>query len=566
MIRRIKLVHILLFSFTVTTVMLIGIILGSWHLVSSESEESVRSRMRNMLSDTVSAVEERITGLEEGSRMTGSFSDIRDFMAGDERVRFRLKNSVRAELAGLVYYESGAISAYLRTADGAELSACPDSASYQSIIPYRVHLLVSRDYHTEKPFRQQTVTGCYTIGGNRFYAVLTPLYPEQSPPADSNYLGSLILIMDFDAMWKYVPDSALGNILVEDAGGILLDNSKIRKDRQETGDTAVLSASVRNTNWTVTVSSRAENNDSAASRIGRICVIFGASSVILLILLLLVQYRHIAEPIQKLTEQVNHVDPDTSAVSEPNRGFAELRTLSESMNGMLGRLHLMNEQMINDRLRYYEDRITFLQAQINPHSLYNSFECIRGMAAQGANDAIREMTTCLAQIYRYCCKGETRVRLEEEAGCLMYYRRVLELRYGGVYRIETEIAPETQNALIPRMILQPLAENAVQHGMIAPGKSRGTVTVVSAAADGRLILKVMDDGAGMDPETLLRYNSSIALHDDGTHSHIGITNVLRRLNMIYRREDQENAEMLAYFENRPEGGLCITINIPLIVS
>ena len=566
MIRRIKLIHILLFSFTVTTVVLIAIILGSWRLVISESEESARNRMQNMLGDTVAAVEERITGLEDGSRIAGSFPEIRDFVAGDEQVRFRLKNSVRAELTGLIYYEPGAVSAYLRTADGAELSACPESASYQSIIPYRVNLLVARDYHPEKPFRRQIVTGCYAIGGSRFYAVLTPLYPEQSPPTDRNFLGSLVLIMDFDAMRQAVPDSALGNILVEDASGALLDNGGKRTDRPEAGKGNVLSAPVRNTGWTVSVSSGAEPNDGAAYRIGRICLIFGASSVILLLLLLLVQYRHIVDPIQKLTEQLNHVSAETRTVSVPERGFEELRTLSGSMNGMLSRLRLMNEQMMDDRLRYYEDRITFLQAQINPHSLYNNFECIRGMAAQGANEAIREMTTCLARIYRYCCKGETRVRLEEEAGCLMYYCRVLELRYGGAYRIETDIAPETLNALIPRMILQPLAENAVQHGLIAPGKPRGTVTVSSAAVNGRLILKVMDDGAGMDAENLARYNSSVALHDDGTHSHIGITNVLRRLNMIYRKEDQENAGMLARFENRPEGGLCITIDIPLTLS
>ena len=566
MIRKIKLIHILLFSFTVTTVVLIGIILGSWQVVTSESAESTRSRMRNMLGDTVAAVEERITGLEDGSRIAASFSEIRDFMAGDEQVRFRLKNSVRAELTGLVYYESGAIGAYLRTADGAELSACPESASYQSIIPYRVNLFAARDYHTEKPFRRQIVTGCYTIGSNRFYAVLTPLYPEQTPPTDSNFLGTLVLIMDFDAMWQAVPDSASGNILVEDAAGILLDNAGIRTDREEAGNGAVLTAPVRNTGWTVSVSSRSENNDGAAFRIGRICVIFGASSVILLLLLLLVQYRHIVDPIQKLTEQVNNVAPETSTVSVPERGFAELHTLSGSMNGMLGRLRVMNEQMIDDRLRYYEDRITFLQAQINPHFLYNNFECIRGMAAQGANDAIREMTTCLARIYRYCCKGEARVRLEEEAECLMYYRRVVELRYGGAYRIETEIGEETQNALIPRMILQPLAENAVQHGLIASGKPRGTVTVSSAAVNGRLILTIRDDGVGMEPEALERYNSSIALHDDGTHSHIGITNVLRRLNMIYRDEEQESAAMLTHFENQPEGGLCITINIPLVLS
>ena len=97
--RKIKLIHILLFSFTVTTVVLLGIILASWRLVSAESEESVRNRMQNMLGDTVAAVEERLARLEDGSRIAGSFPEIREFLAGDEQVRFRLKNSVRAEKA-----------------------------------------------------------------------------------------------------------------------------------------------------------------------------------------------------------------------------------------------------------------------------------------------------------------------------------------------------------------------------------------------------------------------------------------------------------------------------------
>ncbi len=562
MIRKIKLIHLLLFSFIVTTVAMIGIIVGSFYLVSSESEESARERTRDMLSSTAAAMEEGITRLEDGSRIAGSFSEIRDFMAGDESDRIRLKGSVRAELAGLVYYETGAVSAHLLAGDGTALTACPENAGYQSSVPYVAYLKIIRDYRPEKPFRQQQITKCYHVSGNSFFAVLTPLYPEQEPPADENYLGSLILIVDFSRMGRIAPEEADGNILVEDEAGILLDSASVREEREKAGD-RTMSATVRNTGWTVTVLP-GESGDGSAFRIARLCLIFGAGSVILLILLMLVQYRHMVDPIQKLTEQVDHVDPETRAVTAPERGFAELRTLSDSMNGMLERLRVMNEEMVNDRLRYYEDRITFLQAQINPHSLYNNFECIRGMAAEGATDAIREMTTCLGRIYRYCCKGETRVRLEEEAECLTYYRRILELRYGGAYRIETDIAPETRDAVIPRMILQPLAENAVQHGMIAPGRSSGVITVASAEAGGRLILTVMDDGIGMDPETLERYNCGIALHDDGTHSHIGITNVMRRLSMIYGRDGQDGAGTLARFENRPEGGLRITIDIPLI--
>ena len=564
--RRIRLIHLLLFSFFATTVILIGIIAGSWRVVAVEAEESARQRMRDMINDTASALKERVEGLKDGSIIAGSFPEIREFTAGDEKVRIRLKDNVRAELQGIVYYETGAVGAYLHTADGTVLSASSERASYQSIVPFRVQLLISVDYRIHQPFRNQIVTDCYRIGDSRFFAVLTPLYPEQEPPAENNYLGALVLVMDAEALGRGVPESAMGNILVEDGTGILLDNARVRGEREKNGESAVLSAAVGNTGWTVTASSKAEDEDGSMGRIVRVCLFFGIGSVTLLAVLMLVQVLHIADPIQKLTEQVDHVSPETRAISVPERGFAELRTLSASMNGMLNRLQLMNEQMLDERLRYYEDKITFLQAQINPHSLYNNFECIRGMAAQGANSEIREMTGCLARIYRYCCKGETRVRLEEEAECLKYYSRVLELRYGGAYRIETEIAPETRDAMIPRMILQPLAENAVQHGMIAPGFPRGTVSITSEAVNGRLILKIRDDGAGMDGETLARYNGSIAAHDDGTHSHIGITNVLRRLNMIYRREDRESAGQLARFENLPQGGLMITIDIPLIVS
>lgn len=560
--RRIKLIHIMLFSFMVTTIALIAVIAGSWRLVTTESEESAQYRARNMLSDTIAAMEDWVERLKNGSDIASSFPEIRDFMTGDEQLRVRLKNSVRAELEAFVYYEPGAVSAYLRAADGTELSACPET-SYQSIIPYRVYLLVSQDYRILQPFRQQIVTDSFMVGGHRFFAVLTPLYPESSPHTQGNYLGALVLIVDADAMRGFVPDSAHDKILVEDAGGVLLDNRQVRED-QLAGGRAVLSASVRQTGWAVSVSSKPEDTDGSSYRIARICLFFGAGSVCLLLLLMLVQYRHIVEPIQKLTEQMDRVEPETTQVLPPQRGFSELRTLTDSMNGMLSRLRVMNEQMINDRLRYYEDRITFLQAQINPHSLYNNFECIRGMAAKGANEEIREMTTCLARIYRYCCKGETRVRLEEEVSCLQYYRRVLELRYAGAYRIQTQIASETADALIPRMILQPLAENAVQHGMIAAGKKQGTVTIRSRAEHGRLILCVMDDGAGMDQTALSRYNSGVALHDDGTHSHIGITNVLRRLKMIYQREDPQDTRPLATFKNLPHGGLLIRIDIPLI--
>ena len=177
-------------------------------------------------------------------------------------------------------------------------------------------------------------------------------------------------------MQGMIPDSARENILVEDAMGILLDNSRIRESSQSAENADVLSAAVSEAGWTVSVPTRLSDSDGSAQRIVRICLFFGIGSVALLILLMLVQYRHIVEPIQKLTEKVDYVETETTAVLAPNHGFAELRTLTGSMNGMLSRLKGILEQMLNDRLRYYEDRITFLQAQMLGSEVSACLPCI----------------------------------------------------------------------------------------------------------------------------------------------------------------------------------------------
>jgi len=249
--RKVRLIHILLFSFIVTTVALIGIIAGSWRLIALEAEESARSRMRNMISDTAAALGERAERLREGSTIACSFPEIREFMAGDEGTRFRLKTHVRAELQGFLYYETGAAGAYLRTADGAELPVASERSSFESVIPYLVQLQVSRDYQVNRPFRRQIVTDCYPVGTRRFFALLTPLYPEQEPPTDRNYLGALVLIMDAEALWSAVPESAQGNILAVDGAGIVLDSGKVREEKARRGETALLSMPVPQTGWTV---------------------------------------------------------------------------------------------------------------------------------------------------------------------------------------------------------------------------------------------------------------------------------------------------------------------------
>lgn len=290
-------------------------------------------------------------------------------------------------------------------------------------------------------------------------------------------------------------------------------------------------------------------------RVGKLSILIGSSAIVLLGLLMMVLYRSIVGPIIALAKQMDTLDAEKGGILNVSHGRHELNRLTDSMNSLLRRIHQLNEEMISVRLHAYEEHITFLQAQINPHFLYNSFETIRGMASQGDAAAIREMASCMAAIYRYCCKGESLVELQQELECLQRYLRILHLRYGKQYTIRVEAAPETLEYPVPRMILQPLVENAIFHGFINAGRREGQVDITAVVEGSELLLCVTDNGVGLSEEQLAQYNHPAAEHDDGTHSHIGITNVKRRIQLIYG--DQGNMQ----FATVPGGGLCISIRL-----
>ena len=554
--------RLLFISFAVTLFVLLTIIVLSWSVLRRETASVNAQKSADALTDASGALSEKIDSLKSGCALTAAFGEIQDFSGGDEATRLERKSSVRTMLSALVYYESGAVSAYIFTADGARISACPVETEYPGVVPHRVSQQLVLDYAPASPFRQQVVTRCYRVAGHIFYAILTPIYRQQTVISEDNYLGALALVLDASHLASLLPDSAAGRMTLFDSEGMILQDNAF-DDQTNT----LSSGTIPGTDWIVSIQQTDTAADSGVIRAGRLCAVFGISAALLLLLLFAVEYNHIIGPVQRLTAQISAITSEAGHIVTPAGSCREVHTLSDSMDQMLTRLNQMNEEMVRDRLGYLEDRITFLQAQINPHALYNNFECIRGMAARGNTEKIREMTTCLARMYRYCCKGDILVTLKEEADSLQYYSRVLELRYDNRFKIKMDLEETTLSLPVPRMILQPLAENAVIHGLLAAGKEEGFIQIRSRLENNKLLLTIEDNGCGMTDEVLARCNGPIAAHDDGTHSHIGITNVLRRLMMIYGTNTFGDASSavpcpFGHFENHPEGGLIVTLILP----
>jgi two-component system, LytTR family, sensor kinase len=185
-----------------------------------------------------------------------------------------------------------------------------------------------------------------------------------------------------------------------------------------------------------------------------------------------------------------------------------------------------------------------LRGQLHPHFLFNTLNAISMLVRKGEGDTAVRMITGLGELLRLALAtaGEQEVPLRQEIDFLQRYLCLQQLRFPDRLRIEMRIAPETLDARVPSLMLQPLAENAVRHG-IAPSIAGGSVEVAAVREGGELVVRVRDTGVGLRP---------------GSESPggVGLRNVRARLQHLYPGEHRFRVA------NRLEGGVESLLAIP----
>lgn len=194
-----------------------------------------------------------------------------------------------------------------------------------------------------------------------------------------------------------------------------------------------------------------------------------------------------------------------------------------------------------------EARLQALKMQLQPHFLFNTLNAISALIPAEAKPA-RRMVARLGDLLRIALEHEEtqEVTLREELAFLQPYLEIEQARLEDRLTVVMEIAPETLDARVPHLILQPLVENAIRHGIaprIEPG--RVEISATSGADDRFLHLEVRDDGPGMDREGGTR-----------TRKGVGLPNIQSRLEQLYDGEHRFE------FENHPEGGAVVRISLP----
>ena len=209
--------------------------------------------------------------------------------------------------------------------------------------------------------------------------------------------------------------------------------------------------------------------------------------------------------------------------------------------------------------------IKALQNQINPHFLYNTLDCIRGMAIEQGADNIEEMTRALSGMFRYSIsrKGKTKALMEEELANVNNYLRIQQYRFRNKINITETIDPAAKKCCVPKLLIQPIVENAVFYGL-EPKTGERNLNIEAYCTGKKLIVKVEDNGVGISFDKLRTINdamcSGVSMGDNGRGTQLGIVNVNERLRLLYGEEFG-----LRIF-SCPKVGTTIEMVLPIIIE
>ncbi|QHW31638.1 hypothetical protein GZH47_12830 [Paenibacillus rhizovicinus] len=275
-------------------------------------------------------------------------------------------------------------------------------------------------------------------------------------------------------------------------------------------------------------------------------LLMGVSSVALL-------YRHVQKPIYELIRAVKSLRRGDYGYRIAHWPSNEFRYLIEQFNMMSTDIQELIDKVYIEQLRAQESSLKHLQAQINPHFLYNNFAYIQSMAQLERTKAIVAFTQHLSQYYRYTTRTEQQLTfLADEMDLIRNYLEIHRMQSERLEYAE-EIDEGLMSLLLPRLLLQPLVENAIVHGMEGR-KGKFQILIRGGRTEDGYELIVEDNGIGMQEDGLIALRQSLQQQTSSSHS-IGLRNVHQRLRHYFG----ESSGLLVAPSSM--GGLCVGLII-----
>ncbi len=239
-------------------------------------------------------------------------------------------------------------------------------------------------------------------------------------------------------------------------------------------------------------------------------------------------YR-LMRPIRHFEESIRIVESGDLNLAVPETGFREVRAISAAFNSMLKRIRALMDQIVQEqeKKRLYE--LNALQAQINPHFLYNTLDSIIWMEERGRSREAIEMVSALAKLFRISIsKGREVISVREELEHVRNYLIIQKMRFKDKFTYDISVQEEALNERTVKLIVQPMVENAINHAIDEAQPEALHILISARVTEDEVIFTVEDDGIGMPPEVL-----STLLTAPPGKSGIGVRNVHERIQLTY---------------------------------
>jgi two-component system, sensor histidine kinase YesM len=311
-------------------------------------------------------------------------------------------------------------------------------------------------------------------------------------------------------------------------------------------------------------------NDITPIMIFGICM--GIAMALILLVIGVLFINSITRPISRIIEFLGEVGEKNLKhrlkINEVNQAN-EVGQITIYINGMMDKIEDMTSSIINTQANLYEMEIekkhaelNALQNQINPHFLYNTLECMRSIGLAYHSAEIVKISTAMADIFRYSIKGAEFVRVEEEMVCVSNYLEIMSIRSGGKYLVYTKVDSEVKKLIILKMILQPVVENAIYHGL-EHKLEKGKLLITGYIKDEDTVcFEISDDGKGMSEKELEKLVFSLKscinsnIEKSTEKRSIGLININRRIKLLY------GEKYGIIVKSRKEVGTSVILSLP----
>ncbi len=288
-------------------------------------------------------------------------------------------------------------------------------------------------------------------------------------------------------------------------------------------------------------------------------VIMGMMLVVVCVFVMLLS-QWLTRPTEQMLETIERIkNGETQLRVQPVGWSEELKVLGTEFNDMLDRVQVMAQEEYKYRLLVERTEYKMLQAQINPHFLYNTLNTMSGIATAQNCPLVSGLCHSLSAVFRYSLNMTDEFStVQKEMEHVKNYLYVMDVRSGSDVSYEYQIAEETLQDQLPRICLQPIVENAITHGLRNVRRKDKKLTISAVHENGLLLIYVEDNGTGMDAEEMNRLLEKNDPKRVETGVSIGILNVNARLKRVF------GEEYGILIDSRMGEGTKVSIRVPIL--